>query len=652
MNGRFFYNRAMETRSLRLGTLMALAVGLMAFTAMSTNVPMLRLQSQLVVFSGLALLYCFLFLPLAHVFRNSRWAKMIDWIFAGTSLLVTLYLVFQFESASPRVHQGIALLGLLLLLEGSRRATGLAMPLLVFFFGLYGIFGSLLPSFLMPHRGFSEERLLEQCFLPGQGIFGMALEVTFHEAFLLVAFGVLLAQLGGPRFVLQELDRHFKGHTGGAEKVAVLASALLGSISATPALNASFFGPFTLPRMRREGLENFAAAGVASAASLGSVLVPPVLGVGAYLMFTLLSPQVSLTQILLASIIPSLLFYFSLYLSVSWRALQEEAIREARREETVELMLMPEIPQEPAASRWQGLLLLLGTVLLSVPLFAGWPVARAALVAIVATLVLACLRPETRPSLASLATFCRRSTEAALPLILAAAGVGMVLGVATLTGLGEALQRTFLALMQYGLQPALMLMAALSLLVGLALPSAVVYLLLALLLGPALSALGPLPLAVHFFLLYFGLMATITPPLANAAAAAAEMAGASLRKTSLRACRLSLVGFALPFIFVYRPQLLMLDPSGGPAAWSEVLLACLVAILGTVPLAGADAGHFGRPIGPLWRAMLLLIAAIILYPADGPPHAVPFTWLNLAGVLLLAAVAAHLRPAAEKAPAN
>ena len=637
----------MERRSLRTGTLLVLALALMAFTAMSTNVPMLRLQSQLVIFSGLALLYCFLFHPMALVFRNSRWAKMMDWGLAGTSLLVTLYLVFQFESPSPRVHQGMALLGLLLLLEGSRRATGMALPFLVFLFGFYGFFGSLLPGFLLPHRGFSEERLLAQCFLPGQGIFGMALEVTFHEAFLLVAFGVLLAQLGGPRFVLQELERRFRGQTGAAEKVAVLSSALLGSVSATPALNTSLFGPFTLPRMRREGLENFAAAGVAAAASLGSVLVPPVLGVGAFLMFTLLSPAVSLRQILLASLIPSLLYYFSLFLSVSWRARQEEAIREARREETVELMLMPEIPEEPAASRWQGVLLLIGVLLLTVPLFAGWPVARAALAAIFATLLLACLRPETRPGLGSLAQLCRRSAEAALPLIFAAAGVGMVLGVANLTGLGAALQSTFLDLMQYGLTPALLLMAALSLLVGLALPSAVVYLLLALLLGPALSALGPLPLAVHFFLLYFGLMATITPPLANAAAAAADMAGASLQKTSLRACRLSLVGFALPFLFIFRPQLLMLAPGGGPATWSEVLLACLVAILGTLPLAGADAGFFGRPIGPLWRVLLLLIAAIIFYPAAGPPAAVPFTWINVAGVVLLFAVAAYLRPGSD-----
>ena len=207
---------------LRTGTLLVLALALMAFTAMSTNVPMLRLQSQLVIFSGLALLYCFLFHPMALVFRNSRWAKMMDWGLAGTSLLVTLYLVFQFESPGPRVHQGMALLGLLLLLEGSRRATGMALPFLVFLFGFYGFFGSLLPGFLLPHRGFSEERLLAQCFLPGQGIFGMALEVTFHEAFLLVAFGVLLAQLGGPRFVLQELERRFRGQTGAAEKVALL----------------------------------------------------------------------------------------------------------------------------------------------------------------------------------------------------------------------------------------------------------------------------------------------------------------------------------------------------------------------------------------------------------------------------------------------
>ncbi len=159
------------------------------------------------------------------------------------------------------------------------------------------------------------------------------------------------------------------------------------------------------------------------------------------------------------------------------------------------------------------------------------------------------------------------------------------------------------------------------------------------LLGPALAAIGPVPLAAHFFLFYFGLMATITPPVANAAQAAAGMAGARLLPTSLHACRLSLVGFALPFLIVYRPELLMLGPTGGRASVAEVLIAGATAILGVFPLAAADTGYFGRRLGPAARLFFLGVALCIFYPAAGPPNEVPVTWLNLFGVLLLAAAA-------------
>jgi TRAP transporter 4TM/12TM fusion protein len=626
----------MEKSPWRSAALLALAVGLCAFTAVAANLQLLRLRSELVIFAGLALLYCFLHFPLAAVFRRSRWAKNLDWILAGASFLVSLYLVWQYESASPAVPQWVAFLGLLLLLEGSRRAVGPALPFLVFLFFVYGVFGSLLPEFLIPHRGFSQERLLAQCFLPGQGIFGLALEVTFRDAFLLVVLGVWLEQLGGPAFVMQALDRRFGGSTGGAAKATVLGSGLLGAISATPALNAALVGPLSLLRMRRQGYERVAAAGTLAAGSLGGVLVPPLLGVGAYLMLHLLEGRLTLPGLLAASIFPGLLYFFSLYLGVALRARRDEAENEKRREDSVALLLLPELPAQKPVHTYSGVLLVAGLAAFLAPVLAGWPVAGAALLAILATFLLAFFRPETRPSRALLAGAGRRAAEAGLPLILAAAGVGMVLGMANLTGLGAALQHHFPMLAGYGLLPALLAMAALALLVGLALPSPVVYLLLALLLGPALSAIGPLPLAAHFFLLYWGLMATITPPVANGASAAAALAGARRQLVSLYACRLSLVGFVLPFLLIYRPQLLMVAADGGPAPLLDALLAGAVALVGAIPLAGADSGYYGRPLRLPGRLFLTAIAILILLPADGPPNAAPVTWLNLFGILVLA----------------
>lgn len=645
----------METGRFRSATLLGLAACLGVFTALAAaglpglGLLSLGMDSQLVIFTGLALIFCFLHFPIAHVFRWSRWAQSLDWVFAAAALYVTVELVRQFESPAPLVRQRVTLVALVLLLEASRRAIGLALPLLVLVFGIYGAFGSVLPEMLLPHRGLSEERLLAQCFLPGRGVFGTALQVTFRDAFPLVAFGVWLVQLGGPAYVLQALDRRFGSRPGGAAQVAVLGGGLLGAIAATPAFHASMVAPFTLPRMRRQGVDKVAAGGTLAAATLGGVLVPPVLSVGAYLMLTLLAPELSLPGLLAASILPGLLYFFSLYLGVRLRSRRDEAENAARQDDTVEVLIRPDLPELRPASAWSGWLLAAALFAFVGPMLAGWPVARAALAATVATLALAFLRRETWPDLAGIALLCRRTAEAALPLVLAAAGAGIVLGVAELTGLGGALQAMVPALAGHGLFLALLAMALLALVVGLALPSAVVYLLLALLLGPALSALGPLPLAIHFFLLCFGLMATITPPVANAATVAAGMAGARLFPTSLYACRLSLAGFALPFLLVYRPQLLMLDPAGGPASCGAVALAAAVAILGTVALAAADSGFFGRPLGAASRVFLLAVAWLILYPGAGSPASVPVTWANLAGVALLAAAAAVLlrRPAAS-----
>ena len=643
----------MERGRFRSAILLALAATLCIFTALAANLQLLGLRSGLVIFLGLALIYGFLHFPLAQVFRRSHWAYTLDWILVVLSLDLSLYLAWQFESPQPAVPQWVGLVGVLLLLEGSRRVVGLALPLLVLLFGIYGFYGSLLPSFLLPHRGFSEARLLEQCFLPNQGIFGSALAVTFRDAYLMVVFGVTMVQLGGPVFLLQWLERRFGSQPGGAAKLAVVGGGLLGSIAVTPAFHAQIVGPYVLPRMRRQGIERVAAAGTLAAATLGGVLAPPVLGVGAYLMLTLLEGQIDLPGLLAASLLPGLLYFFSLYLAVVFRSRRDHEANEDRKDDTVEVLIRPDVPELRPASGYSGWLLAAGLGALLLALLVGWPVSLAAPAATLASLALAALCRDTRPYASALAQICRRSAEVALPLILAAAAVGVVLGIAELTGLGGALQALFPHLAANGLFPALLALAFLSLLVGLGLPSPVVYLLLALLLGPAVAAIGPLPLAAHFFLLYFSLMATLTPPLANAAQVAAGMAGARLLPTSLHACRLSLVGFALPFLIVYRPQLLMIAPDGGPASVADVTIAFAVAIAGALPLAAAESGYLGRPLGRLARLLLALVAWLIFYPAAFPPDAAPVTWTNLSGVaLLIVAICLLRKPAAEKHSQN
>jgi TRAP-type uncharacterized transport system fused permease subunit len=239
----------------------------------------------------------------------------------------------------------------------------------------------------------------------------------------------------------------------------------------------------------------------------------------------------------------------------------------------------------------------------------------------------------------SLGRALQRASNGAVALICAAACVGIVIGVVTLTGIGSRLPAAILPLAQEHLLLALGAIMVSSIILGMGLPSAVCYLLMATLIGPVLGRLGVAPLAAHLFVFYFGLMSMVTPPVALAAYTASSIAGSSFLRSSVAAFRFALVGFALPFLFVLRPELLMLDASGGAAGPARVAVALGLAVLGTAALAAAIAGHFSRALRPSERVVFLLAALLILLPA-GPPLSAGFFALNGAGLALLAGAVA------------
>jgi TRAP-type uncharacterized transport system fused permease subunit len=236
---------------------------------------------------------------------------------------------------------------------------------------------------------------------------------------------------------------------------------------------------------------------------------------------------------------------------------------------------------------------------------------------------------------------CVRATQATTSLIAAAACVGVVIGVVTLTGVGTRLPALILDLAQGSLPAALGLIMVSSIILGMGLPSAVCYLLMATLVGPALAGLGIVPLAAHLFIFYFGMMSMVTPPVALAAYTASSIADSKLIATSVAAFRFALVGFALPFLFVYRPALLMLDREGAIASAGSILLAVTVAIAGIVPLAAALGGHWLRPLSAVDRGLLLAAAVAILLPPQSAPGGTLASW-NVAGAALALAVLGRL----------
>jgi TRAP transporter 4TM/12TM fusion protein len=624
----------------------ASALLLPLFVIWQVNYPTLRPETQLAIFAGLGLVLCFLARS-----EVVRWRLALDSGLALASAAVFGYVVVQSEPAfsgwwlggralgeRAGLEQGsdivVAIVGLALVFEAARRSVGWALPILAAAFLLYGLGGSMLPDWLLPHRGYGLGRLAAQTFLHSQGVFGIALRVMFTYVFLFVLFGAVLESTGTTHAIVGLARRLFGRGVGGPAKVAVVSSGLMGSLSGSAVANTATTGTFTIPLMIAAGFRREVAAGIEAAASSGGALVPPVMGAGAYMMLELIEPAVSYLDIVRAALLPAILYYVSLLLLVHFQARKRGIAGEPE-----EAAAGAALPPARVLTLENGICAVSLGALLCL-LVSGFSVFRAVTGGLLAALVMSYLSPRTRLGWRKLEGVCHRTARGALPLITAASCVGVVLGVVTLTGVGTRLPALILPMAQGNLMGALALIMGSTIILGMGLPSAVCYLLMATLIGPALAGLGIVPLAAHLFIFYFGMMSMVTPPVALAAYTASSIAASKIMATSLAAFRFSLVGFALPFLFVYRPQLLMLDVDGGRATAAAVALAVGVALAGIVPLAAALAGYALVKIGMLTRSLLLLAAAATFWAPGGGPGGDIALW-NAAGIALTAAIFAR-----------
>lgn len=621
-----------------------LAVLLCLFTLAEVNYPQLVPQSQLAIFATLALVVCFLERPAHPRLAGSRVARAVDVVPALVAAGCGAFVVTQTQPAfralwlgglslgnragqEPALDVVVGVAGLLVVLEATRRTLGLALPLLSLAFLAYAWCGPWLPDWLFPHRGYDVARTVAQTWLHTQGVFGTALRVMFAYVFLFVLFGAFLQRTGATQFVIDFAERALGATTGGPAKVAVLSSGMMGSLSGSAVANTATTGTFTIPMMRSVGFSRELAAGVEAAASSGGALVPPVMGAGAYMMLEIVTPPVTYVEIIRAALLPAVLYYLSLFSIVHFMARRAGV---ARR---------PASSSLPVA-RYEALVFAGSLGVLLALLLSGFTVFRAATAALVVAVALAALHRRTRVSRREFGSALIEAGRDGVPLVAAAACVGIIIGVVTLTGIGTKLPTAIMALAQDGVFPALVLIMVSSIILGMGLPSAVCYLLLATLVGPTLARLGIVPLAAHLFIFYFGLMSMVTPPVALAAYAAGSIAGANIMRASFEAFRIALVGFTLPYMFVFRPQLLMLGHDGETARAAGIVAAFAVAATGIVALAAALAGFLFSPVGWPARAALFLAAGLLLLPTTRfALFGLPLTWIDLSGAALFLVVA-------------
>ena len=597
----------------------------------------------------------------------------------------------------------LGLIGLVLVLEAARRSIGWIVPALALVFVAHTLYcfyslrngWPVLPDWLFPHAGQNPRDVVSTTFLQSLGVFGPAASVMFRYVFLFVVFGAFLEMSGATQFIMRFAERVFGTKPGGPAKVAVISSGLLGSLSGSAVANAVTTGAFTIPMMRSNGFKRHIAAAVEAAAASGGALVPPVMGAGAYMMLEIIEPQVTFLQIVQAALLPAVLFYLSIFLIVHFysrrigtpeRKVEPPPVRRFDAVVFVSalgtLILLLVLRFSPFRAVTGSLIVILLLAVLrkefnlsrrlrymalgcfaavaivhqlawaDTPadpsfrrLFESW--LSSGIVAMLGLLVFGLIHHAWRPHMLGALTKAARN---GIALVAASACVGTIIGIVQQTGIAVDFSAAIKSVVATNLFLALVGIMVTSLVLGMGVPSVVCYLLMATLMGSLLSELGVIPLAAHLFIFYFGMMSMVTPPVALAAYASASLAQAPVMPTALAAFRFSLVGFTLPYMFVYRPALLLMDEDGaslfaaGAAGLPPLLLALGAAVVGILALAAGISGYLRAALSPPVRALMLVSAALLLVPDLGGP-ALGIA-VNGLGAVMFAALAVMNRPLA------
>ena len=542
--------------------------------------------------------------------RPRRW---LDVGLAALALLCAAHYVWHNPRLASRmamvddplpIDVAVSILFIVLLLAAAWRHIGPALVIMAASFILYVFVGPRLPGFL-GHGGESFMTLVDQQMLTTQGVFGIPTLVSATFIFLFVVFGSVMSHGGLLRFFTDGALAVAGSTKGGAGKVAVISSGLFGTVNGSAMANAVTTGAFTIPLMIRAGYRREFAAGVEATASMGGQLIPPVMGAAAFIMAETL--QMPYSSIAIAAAIPGVLYFVAVGVMVHF-----EAARQG-----LPVLSRQQLPRLGAVLR-RDFHLLGGPAVLVWFLVEGRSPMFAGFWALVAAFALSWVRRDTRIDARKVVAILADSAQAAMPVALACATVGIVVGVVSITGLGLKLATGIVGLAGGSLILTLLLTMVAALVLGTGLPTSATYIITSIMAAPALEQLGVPKLVAHMFVFYFGILADLTPPTAISTYATASIAGADVWKTQWLGMTLSLSGFIIPFSFAYDPALLFMSPSV-----AHIALRTLMAALGIVMLGAGLIGYFQAPTRLVERVLLLAGSLLLILPG---------LWSDLAGV--------------------
>lgn len=591
-------------RNYILNTIVVIFIGFQLYLALIKPLdPMLQNPMHLI----LALLVIFIVNP-ADKNSGKKWMKLLDIPFFAGIIFLLYYTIVEFPRLSIRVQyvdivtaldKAATVICIIILLEAVRRTLGKILFIFILLFIIYDWLGMYCPGILY-FKGTNMRSFTETMMLGSGGIFGTPLYTSATSLFYFILFGAFFSQCGGGQLLIDFGMKFSNKSAGGPAKAAIISSGLMGMISGSAVANVSTTGVMTIPMMKKVGYEPHQAGAIEAVASTGGQIMPPIMGVGAFIMAEMLG--VPYKTVAFAAIIPALAYYGSVFFLVTFMA-KKEAIVSDKEAVTIEI-------KDPLLER---VYMIIPAIVLVIYIISGKSLMRSGMVGIFAVLLCNLFSKFYKggkyyQSLRTTADTAVDGVKQASNIAIPTAACGIIIGVVIQSGLATRFSNIIAKIGTSHLSIALIIAMFGCMLLGMALPTVAAYLVSNILFVPVLIKLNVNPLSANMFVFYFGIMAQITPPVCLASYTAAGIAGADSLKTGFTGFMYALVAFLVPFVFVYNPELLLM---GTPA---EIAKATAILFFGTYLLAGAISGYMVAPLSKFNRGILFIGALCMIAP--------------------------------------
>jgi TRAP transporter 4TM/12TM fusion protein len=527
--------------------------------------------------------------------------SFFDWVLFVVTLASGLYFFYGYVQLTQRMMitttydmiYGIVIA--LLIIEAARRAVGLPLTILSVLFLIYVYIGPYMPGFLA-HQGFSPRRILIRMTMTSEGILGVAAMVSASYVFMFIIFASFLKASGASDFFNDFATAISGTARGGPAKIAIFASGLTGMINGSAQANVATTGSFTIPLMKKVGYESYFAGAVEAIASTGGILMPPIMGAAAFLMSSYTG--IPYSRILLAAISPSILYYLALFFMVDLRA-AKKGLKGIDKED---LPNLKQVILDKGHMITPVFLIILFLVL-------GYSPVYAAFVGIISVIVVSFFRKNTRLSLWDIIKALEEGAQNAVPIAIICGIVGFIIGSVGMTGIGQVIGYHIVNLAGGKLFLTCFYTMIVAIILGMGLPGTAAYIVTATIAAPALIFLDQTVLSSHFFVLYFGIMSAVIPPVALTSFTAAAIAKADTNKVAIYGFLMGSAGMLLPYMFIYNPVILWIDFNIINYIYSTLSLA-----VGLFFMAAVIIGIIKKPFTILERIGFALASILLIVP--------------------------------------